>query len=69
MNPSASQSTLYLLDTNILSHVMRNPTGAVAQRVFAEEAQNAFKEVCTRLINAEFSRVPGLSVKNWLQPS
>lgn len=41
---------LYLLDTNIISHTMRNPIGTVAQRVFAQEAQDASQQVCTSLI-------------------
>ena len=50
MSQTATPSMLYLLDTNIISHIMRNPVGAVAQRVFAQEAQDASKEVCTSLI-------------------
>lgn len=44
---------LYLLDTNIISHVMRDPTGLVAQRVFAQEAregQETSSAICTSLI-------------------
>lgn len=41
---------LYLLDTNIISHVMRNPVGAVAQRVLEQEAKDAAQAVCTSLI-------------------
>jgi len=42
-----AQHTLYLLDTNIISNLMRDPEGPVAQRVLA---QDAAKEVCTSLI-------------------
>jgi tRNA(fMet)-specific endonuclease VapC len=44
---------LYLLDTNIISHIMRDPMGHVAQRVFAHEAQEAqgeLRTICTSLI-------------------
>lgn len=41
---------LYLLDTNIISHAMRNPTGAVAQRVFAAATHGADDGVCTSLM-------------------
>jgi len=43
---------LYLLDTNIISHIMRDPMGSVAQRVFAheaQEAQGALSAICTSL--------------------
>ena len=41
---------IYLLDTNIISHAMRHPSGAVAERVFAAEAQSADDGVCTSVI-------------------
>ena len=41
---------LYLLDTNIISHVMRNPVGEAAQRVFEQEAEDAAQAVCTSLV-------------------
>ena len=41
---------LYLLNTNIISHAMRNPTGAVVQRVFAAETHGADDGACTSLI-------------------
>jgi tRNA(fMet)-specific endonuclease VapC len=40
----------YLLDTNIISHVMRNPTGLVAQRIFGREEQDGNSTVCTSLV-------------------
>ena len=40
----------YLLDTNIISHVMRNPTGLVAQRIFGREAHEGSSTVCTSLV-------------------
>ncbi len=44
---------LYLLDTNIISHIMRDPMGHVAQRIFnheAQEAQGELRAICTSLI-------------------
>lgn len=41
---------MYLLDTNIISHTMCNPTGAVAQRIFASETQEPDCAVCTSLV-------------------
>lgn len=40
----------YLLDTNVISHVMRNPTGLVAQRIFGREEHEGNSGVCTSLV-------------------
>jgi tRNA(fMet)-specific endonuclease VapC len=40
----------YLLDTNIISHVMRDPTGRVAQRIFGREEHEGSSGVCTSLV-------------------
>lgn len=40
----------YLLDTNVISHVMRNPTGLVAQRIFSREEHEGNSGVCTSLV-------------------
>lgn len=40
----------YLLDTNVISHVMRNPTGVVAQRIFGREEHEGSSAVCTSLV-------------------
>ena len=40
----------YLLDTTVISHVMRNPTGLVAQRIFGREEHEGSSGVCTSLI-------------------
>ncbi len=73
-------STLHLLDTNVISHAMRDPKGAVAQRVFAAEtlgANDTLIAAHTHALalgatldsgDAEFVRVPGLQVENWLHP-
>ena len=45
-----STGRIYLLDTNIISHTMRFPTGAVAQRIFASETQGPDWVVCTSLV-------------------
>jgi len=40
----------YLLDTNVISHVMRNPMGLVAQRIFGREEHEGNSGVCTSLV-------------------
>ena len=40
----------YLLDTNVISHVMRNPTGLVAQRIFGRAKHEGNSGVCTSLV-------------------
>jgi tRNA(fMet)-specific endonuclease VapC len=45
-----TQATLYLLDTNIISDLMRNPSGMAAQRVLASAAQGSNAKVCTSII-------------------
>ncbi len=40
----------YLLDTNVISHVMRNPTGMVAQRIFGRTEHEGNSGVCTSLV-------------------
>lgn len=40
----------YLLDTNVISHVMRNSTGLVAQRIFGREEHEGNSGVCTSLV-------------------
>ena len=45
-----TQATLYLLDTNILSDMMRNPAGVAAQRVLTSSAQGSNAMVCTSII-------------------
>ena len=40
----------YLLDTNAISHVMRNPMGLVAQRIFGREEHEGNSGVCTSLV-------------------
>lgn len=42
--------TLYLLDTNILSHAMRNPTGQAAQRIAATVRTDADARACTSIV-------------------
>lgn len=41
---------LYLLDTNILSDMMRNPTGLAAQKLRAAQQQNKTSGICTSAI-------------------
>lgn len=41
---------LYLLDTNAISHMMRDPLGTVAQRVLSAVAQGQQTTVCTSVI-------------------
>ena len=45
-----TRAHIYLLDTNVISHVMRNPTGLVAQRIFGREEHEGSSGVCTSLI-------------------
>jgi tRNA(fMet)-specific endonuclease VapC len=45
-----TSSHTYLLDTNVISHVMRNPTGLVAQRIFGSEEHEGNSTVCTSLV-------------------
>lgn len=42
--------TLYLLDTNAISDMMRNPQGLVAQRVLSASANGSQDTVCTSVI-------------------
>jgi predicted nucleic acid-binding protein len=68
----------YLLDTNILSHLVRQPQGRVAERIAAVGEANvltsviaaharAIDAVCVTDNVAEFKRVPALRVENWLR--
>ena len=41
---------LYLLDTNAISHMMRDPLGTVAQRVLSAVAQGQQTTICTSVI-------------------
>jgi len=43
-------ATLYLLDTNIVSHMMRNATGQAMQRVRALMSANVDSRLCTSVI-------------------
>ena len=45
-----TSETRYLLDTNAISHMMRDPLGPVAQRACAIEAQNGSSAMCTCVI-------------------
>jgi tRNA(fMet)-specific endonuclease VapC len=44
------QAKLYLLDTNVISDMMRNPAGTVAQRVFLIAANESNSKVCTSVV-------------------
>lgn len=41
---------LYLLDTNVISDMMRNPTGTAAQRVLLIAANEPNSKVCTSVV-------------------
>ena len=45
-----SAVTTYLLDTNIISHMMRYPQGLAAQRVFQFVTQGASVQLCTSVV-------------------
>jgi tRNA(fMet)-specific endonuclease VapC len=45
-----TEPTLYLLDTNIISHMMRNPTGIAAQRAQEKAQQNPANAMLTSVI-------------------
>jgi len=45
-----TEPTLYLLDTNIISHMMRNPTGIAAQRALEKARQNPANAMLTSVI-------------------
>ena len=45
-----TEPTLYLLDTNIISHMMRNPTGVAAQRALEKARQNPANAMLTSVI-------------------
>ena len=45
-----SAATTYLLDTNIISHMMRHPQGLAAQRVFQLAIQGASVQLCTSVV-------------------
>ncbi len=45
-----TNANAYLLDTNVISHVMRNPRGLVAQRIFKREEYEADSTICTSLV-------------------
>lgn len=45
-----SEPKLYLLDTNVISDMMRNPTGTVAQRVLLIAAHEPDSKVCTSVV-------------------
>ena len=45
-----SAVTTYLLDTNIISHMMRYPQGLAAQRVFQFATQGAIVQLCTSVV-------------------
>jgi len=41
---------LYMLDTNIISYMMREPSGAVAQRALAMDSEDARQPMCTSVV-------------------
>lgn len=43
-------TTLYLLDTNVISDMMRNPTGTAAQHALLVSANQADSKVCTSVV-------------------
>ena len=45
-----TEPTLYLLDTNIISHMMRNPTGVASQRALEKARQNPANAMLTSVI-------------------
>lgn len=45
-----SPDTTYLLDTNIISHMMRYPQGVAAQRVLQFATQGASVQLCTSVV-------------------
>ena len=45
-----SAVTAYLLDTNIISHMMRYPQGVAAQRVFQFATEGASVQLCTSVV-------------------
>jgi tRNA(fMet)-specific endonuclease VapC len=45
-----TEPTLYLLDTNIISHMMRNPNGVAAQRALEKARQNPANAMLTSVI-------------------
>lgn len=45
-----TEPALYLLDTNAISHMMRDPQGTVAQRVLAAVDHGQQAKVCTSVI-------------------
>jgi tRNA(fMet)-specific endonuclease VapC len=45
-----TEPTLYLLDTNIISHMMRNPTGMAAQHALEKARQNPANAMLTCVI-------------------
>ncbi len=45
-----SSTNLYLLDTNVISHLMRDPTGPAAKRAFAIEARDESSAMFTSVM-------------------
>ncbi|WP_296492297.1 type II toxin-antitoxin system VapC family toxin [Rhodoferax sp.] len=46
----AIDSKLYLLDTNVISDLMRNPTGTAAQQALSIAANEPNSKVCTSVV-------------------
>ncbi|MCC5839700.1 MAG: hypothetical protein JJT96_06200 [Opitutales bacterium] len=72
------KAVTHLLDTNILSELLRNPQGKVAEKIRQQGEETVATSVVVAaeirslgltLVTAntdEFSRVPNLQVENWL---
>lgn len=45
-----TERTLYMLDTKVISHMMRNPTGIAAQRALEKARQNPANAMLTSVI-------------------
>jgi predicted nucleic acid-binding protein len=63
MNPKRR----FLLDTNILSDLVRNPQGAVTDHILKEGEGSICTSIVVTANQNEFHRVPGLAVENWLK--
>ncbi|MCU0781595.1 MAG: hypothetical protein MUF04_10915 [Akkermansiaceae bacterium] len=60
----------YLLDTNIVSDLLRHPAGAVSKRIDRLIAAHACALDLTLVTDntSEFARVANLRIENWLEP-